>query len=95
MRKVKTQVYGAWLFSGKDEPGNEVPPITWKAKMLIGGRYDTPSAFKSLLERLGKIEEDGIINWDWLMVGEGDKVSVYSRKEIQEILKGRKGNEGI
>lgn len=77
---IKMQVYGAWLFSGKEEPKNEIPE-SWKLVKVIPGRFESPKDVP-----LNQVP----IVWDWIMLASGDMGICYSRSEFLEEIGGVK-----
>lgn len=44
MKTIQTRVYGAWLYEGHYQDGQDVPALGWKLLRMLEGQYDDAPA---------------------------------------------------
>jgi len=71
---IKMQIYGAWFFSGKEEPKDEIPE-SWKLVAVVPGKFQTPNDIP--VNQIPK-------GWDWVLLASGSMGMCYSKSEFLE-----------
>jgi hypothetical protein len=85
-RSIKLQLWGAWIYKGKELPVESVPLSSWKMVGMNSGKFDSVADMKK--QRNGFLEGLAKVEWDFILLCHGDSVSFYTKSDFTKIWNG-------